>query len=138
MTHIHYEKDIVSTDAHAGASVGTHGHAHAAGGHVVGSQQVITNQYAQGGYSVPSLICQQQHAHGHECYNKAYGLTCQENHSHHHGCYSTQGLTCQTQHAHGYGCYNQSSEFHVSHGHAHIEKIYEKPVVITHHEQTVY
>ena len=70
MTHIHYEKDVVTTDAHAGAHVGTsghvhghtheHGHAHgAAGSHLVGSQQVITNQYAQGGYQVPSLICQQ-------------------------------------------------------------------------------
>ena len=47
MTHIHYEKDVVTTDAHVGANVGTHvqgeghvqGHSHgqAAGSHLVGS-----------------------------------------------------------------------------------------------------
>ena len=108
-TNIHYEKDIITTNGNAGVNVGAHshgeshvhghthehGHAHAGGSHLVGGQQVITNQYSQGGYTVPSLTCQQQHAHGHECYNKAYGLTCNQQHSHQHGCYDTRGLTCQ-------------------------------------------
>lgn len=73
MTHIHYEKDIVTTqggvNANAGAGVGTqqqfagqgyaHGQAQAAGSQLVGGQTVITNQYSQsssssqGGYAVP-------------------------------------------------------------------------------------